>query len=340
MNTYHRHRFFSALILVLSFGRTIARIGRSQHADDSPIPLNHTRLLQDFNTDSLTGRYVNIQASHGGFLAGSGSFFSAAKPESYHNWHLRQVGNVYTIQQSSSGRFLDAHRSSQYQYSAVTRVDQSLVPIQKWTQLWAVRDHRLYGNGLSHSGHYRIQQLANRRYLEDNAYYDSDVRTGPYRDNLSQAWDIVPTGNSESYRVTTVDGRYLDAYQSSSFSATTREFQDTDTQEWIFTPVAGIFEIKKPAAPGDIDGKDLYLDAYEYSNNYKVVLREEQDNDSQLWILTPDSGFIPLSGDAYTMQQLRSLRYAQLEHEWAAELVCRDPQSSSEALRRFIITDA
>jgi len=82
---------------------------------------------------------------------------------------------------------------------------------------------------------------------------------------------------------------YLDAYTTgNNYQVVTRSKQGDATQEWIFTRVEG-----SSTADGEsvvtIQQKETgrYLDAYENSgNDYKVVTRTAQNNDSQRWHLS------------------------------------------------------
>ena len=94
-------------------------------------------------------------------------------------WLFDLVGGVCTIQQSGSGRFLDAHEHSE-DFAAVTRRAQ-----QNDTQRCVVRPL----GGFTHS----IQQLSTARFLD--GHHEAEqlrlVVTRPRQQNASQRWDIT-----------------------------------------------------------------------------------------------------------------------------------------------------
>jgi hypothetical protein len=92
---------------------------------------------------------------------------------------LTPVGGVYTVQQQSSGRFLDAYESSN-DFKAVTRPAQN-----DDSQRWVIQ---AMGND-----EFTIQQLVNGQFLDAHESSGSDfsvVTRGP-QNNDSQRWVIL-----------------------------------------------------------------------------------------------------------------------------------------------------
>lgn len=94
---------------------------------------------------------------------------------------MKMMDGTWTIQQVSSGRFLDAHEIDDgYDYRLVTRPSQGNA-----TQQWTLVD---YGGGF-----YTIQQASNGRYMEGLLTSDTDFRvvTRATRTNDYSVWRII-----------------------------------------------------------------------------------------------------------------------------------------------------
>jgi hypothetical protein len=134
---------------------------------------------------------------------------------------LPQQG-VYTIQQESSGRFLDAHQRADEDFSVVTRKEQN-----NDTQRWILMPE---GNV------YTLQQKSSGRFLDahQRAAEDFNVVTRKEQNNDTQRWILTPEGNGFTIRQQSSD-RFLDAHQRADedFAVVTRKEQNNDTQRWL-----------------------------------------------------------------------------------------------------------
>lgn len=136
---------------------------------------------------------------------------------------------IYTVQQASNNRYLDAHESSAYDWRAVTREAQN-----NPSQQWAIRQDS--------SGYYTLVQQQTQRYLDahENGKYDSGAVTRDAQNNASQQWSLIPVGNRR-YRIKRrLDALYLGAYvNGNDYHAVLRTNQPGDpSQEWILTMIA------------------------------------------------------------------------------------------------------
>jgi len=197
------------------------------------------------------------------------------------------AGGIYKVRQESSGRYLDAHHSSDQNYSVVTRSAQS-----NSTQQWLFKP---LGPVCV------VRQLSSDRYLDahQTATNDFSVVTREAQNNDTQQWRLAPLGNGSFTAAQVVNGQFLDAHQSTEndFSAVTRPAQNNNTQRWNFTVVGMVYEIQQVSS-----GRPM--DAHEDENNdFSVVTRTTQVNDTQRWVATY------LGGESYTLQQLSTGRF-------------------------------
>jgi hypothetical protein len=229
---------------------------------------------------------------------------------------LPKKPGVYTVQQKSNSRFLDAYESGN-DFSVVTRSAQNN-DSQKWsfTPL---------------GGIYKIQQKSSRRYLD--AYLDSNhdfsMVTRTAQNNTTQEWLILYLGNDRYTIQQQSNGRFADAHENSSndYFAVTRTPQNNDTQRWILTPQSDdTYTIQQVS-------NSRFLDAYEEAgDDYSVVTREAQNNDSQRWTLRQVSG-------VYRIQQKINGRFLDA-YEQAGDdysVVTREAQNNDS--QRWIVTD-
>jgi hypothetical protein len=88
---------------------------------------------------------------------------------------------VYTLQQVSNGRFLDAHTTSGNDFSVVTRTART-----DDSQRWAIQ---ALGNDT-----FTIQQLVNGQHLDawETSDHDFNVVTRTAQSNDTQRWIITP----------------------------------------------------------------------------------------------------------------------------------------------------
>lgn len=135
-----------------------------------------------------------------------------------------RLSGVYTLQQLSNRRFMDAHEVSSKDFSVVTRPAQN-----NRTQMWIFK--RLGPNT------YTIRQQSNGRYLDAHEVKsrDYDVVTRPAQNDDTQKWVLEGLGNNVYTIYQKSSGRYLDAHEVSSvdFRIVTRPAQNNDTQRWI-----------------------------------------------------------------------------------------------------------
>lgn len=94
--------------------------------------------------------------------------------------------------------------------------------------------------------------------------------------------------------------RFVDAHELSNkdHSVVTRTVQSSDFQAWVFVPVATVYTAEQVSS-------GRYLDAYEFSNDFNVVTRPNQDDNTQRWVFTAVHG----GPSAYRVQQLSSRRF-------------------------------
>jgi hypothetical protein len=245
------------------------------------------------------------------------------------------LSGVYTIQQKSNLRFVDAHESSANDFRVVTRTAQNN-DSQRWnlTQVGTVYTIRQKSSNRFVDAHeaedndfrlvtrepqnndtqrwvlldvknqpstYTIQQLSNGRFVDAHETEDNDFRlvTRPAQNNDSQRWQLSPLGGNTFTIQQLSNGRFVDAHESSAndFSLVTRPAQDNDSQRWIWQPVGGVYTIQQLS-------RGRYLDAHESSaNDFGAVTRPPQNDDSQRWVL------MYLGNQTYTIQQLLNGRY-------------------------------
>lgn len=91
-------------------------------------------------------------------------------------------------------------------------------------------------------------------------------------------------------------------YSNSSYSSQGSETEEASNLE--SNQLGGVYTIQ-PAE----SGSELYVDAYEDSKDYRLVLRGEQKNDSQKWIFTYKGEFGNGDAKTYTIQHFRNKRY-------------------------------
>ena len=242
---------------------------------------------------------------------------------------------LYTLQQRSNGRFMDAHESSGNDFSVVTRNAQNN-DTQRWMltpvgMVCTIRQlsndrfmdaHESSGNDFSvvtrnaqnndtqlwvliHSAGelctYTIQQLSNGRFLDAHHTSSNDfsVVTRAAQNNDTQRWILAPEGNDRYTIQQESSGRFMDAHESSGndFSVVTRTAQNNDTQRWILVPECGVYAIQQRSS-------DRFIDAHESSSNdFSVVTRKAQYNDTQHWVIQPSDH------DSYTIQQLSNSQF-------------------------------
>lgn len=232
--------------------------------------------------------------------------------------------SYYTIQQKSTGRFVDAYGST-HDSAAVLRFVQH-DDTQKWRFTPVPGDEDVY----------TIQQISNSRYLD--AYQNNEnendyaIVTRPMQGNATQRWRLTPQGN-DTYRIQQESSdRFMDAYDTSNhdFSLITRSQRDNDSQQWVIKPVElrGTYVIKHKT-------NSRFVDAYEDTDNdHAMVTRSRQKNATQRWVLKP------LGNNTYTIAQKSSGRFIDAYQDGTSGhnfgLVTRNEQNNDT--QKWIVT--
>lgn len=135
---------------------------------------------------------------------------------------------VVTIQQVSSGRFIDAHEFAGEDYRLVTRPAQN-----NSTQLWRMVP---LGNNI-----YTFQQMSNDRFVDAHEYAGEDYRlvTRPPQNNTTQRWLLTSVGGNVYTIQQVSNGRYVDAHENAAedYRVVTRPAQNNATQQWRIVTV-------------------------------------------------------------------------------------------------------
>ena len=221
---------------------------------------------------------------------------------------------LYTIQQKSNDRFVDAHESASKDFSVVTRTAQN-----NDTQRWVLK--RI-------GGVYTIQQKSGSRFLDahESSSKDFSVVTRTAQNNDTQRWVLAPIGNAQTIRQLS-SGRFMDAHEHSGkdFSVVSRTAQNNNTQRWILTLVGGVYTIQQKS-------NSRFLDAHESSSkDFSVVTRTAQHNDTQRWVL------LGSGTDGFTIQQLSGNRFVDAhEHSGADFRVVTRTKQNNDAQRWLV----
>jgi hypothetical protein len=181
--------------------------------------LTPTALMPGQTFNSNTGIQVHVtRALSGGFSVSITDPTDAA---------------IYTIQQKSNGRFVDAHEIEGKDFGMVSRPAQN-----NDTQRWVIIP---LGNNT-----YTMQQKSNGRFVDAHEIQQKDfaVVTRPQQHNNTQRWVFNPLGNDEYTIKQLSSGRFLDAHEiePKDFAIVTRPAQNNDTQRWVIkhTKLPGI----------------------------------------------------------------------------------------------------
>lgn len=202
---------------------------------------------------------------------------------------------VFRIQQASTNRFVDAHEHDDNgrDYGAATRSYQD-----NETQLWVVEP--VDDNTVT------LRQLSSGRFLDahEHNHRDNAMVTRPRQTSANerdtQHWVLNAVGDASTYTMMQASsGQFADAYENDDpheFRMVTRTRQSNKSQNWHFTLAGGIYRLQQTSS-------GLYVDAYQ-SDDHKMVVRQEQDNDTQLWAI------LPLEERTYRLVQVSSGRHA------------------------------
>ena len=130
---------------------------------------------------------------------------------------------VYTIQQQSNGRFMDAHEIEGKDFALVTRPAQN-----NDTQRWVLTPVGVLCT---------IQQQSNGRFVDayENAGKDFALVTRTAKNSDAQRWILTSVGTNMFTIQQKSTGRFMDAHEieGKDFALVTRPAQNNDTQRWL-----------------------------------------------------------------------------------------------------------
>jgi len=131
-----------------------------------------------------------------------------------------------TIQQKSTGRYLDAHENEDNDFRLVTRRKQ-----KNNTQIWQGTS---LGNNL-----FSLRQKSNMRFVDahNNQQRDFSLVSRPAQNNDTQRWIIKPIGSNLFTIQQKINGRFMDAHEAGGFNVVTRTSQNNNTQRWVIKPI-------------------------------------------------------------------------------------------------------
>ncbi|WP_330178825.1 RICIN domain-containing protein [Nocardia sp. NBC_01503] len=141
-----------------------------------------------------------------------------------------QPDDVVTIQQVSSGRYLDAWNDRTHDYNVVTRPKQGDVS-QQWRIHW---DDSGTGTGT-------VEQVSSHRYLDAHEIESLDYHlvTRPVQNNPTQQWRIQSIGGGKYTMQQVSSNRYVDAHEipEKDYGVVSRPAQNNTTQQFVLTVV-------------------------------------------------------------------------------------------------------
>jgi len=226
----------------------------------------------------------------------------------------------FTIQQKSSGRYLDAYEGLSDNI-AVTRPHES-----NNTQVWI----------FTHKGGntYTIRQKSNGRFLD--TYYTRTpgpdgvdkfkVATRNFQNSGTQLWRLNKYADG-SYKITSTHNRALEGLDAANdFAALANTPNNTVQQRWIIRRVGGgpvippivippivvVPPVILPLPPQPQLSGTYYIqqrsnmrfmDAHEGTRDNSVVTRPFQNNNTQMWMINP------LGNNIYIVRQRSSLMF-------------------------------
>ncbi|MBL1321185.1 MAG: RICIN domain-containing protein [Methylophaga sp.] len=130
---------------------------------------------------------------------------------------------LYTIQQQSTGRYMNAYTTKNKDFSAFTDT-LKIANEQMWYLKYISKNT------------YTIRQQGGTQYLDahTDAGHDFNVVTRPHQKNNSQKWIIKKIGNDLYTIQQKSNMQYLDAHDAGgAFSVVTRPAQNNNSQRWI-----------------------------------------------------------------------------------------------------------
>jgi hypothetical protein len=137
---------------------------------------------------------------------------------------ITQFSGIYSIQQKSSRRYMDASHSGDHRM--VTRGHQ-----RNDSQRWEIKP-------TGEQDTYTIQQKSSNRYVDASHSGDCRMVTRGQQNDDSQRWEIKPTGEQDTYTIMQKSRRaFADASHSGDHRMVTRKWQGDATQQWIIQPL-------------------------------------------------------------------------------------------------------
>ena len=136
-----------------------------------------------------------------------------------------------TIQQVSSGRWVDAHENAGQDFRLVTRAAQNNA-----TQLWRMTN---IGGQV-----YTFQQVSNDRYMDAHEFAGEDYRlvTRIAQNNDTQRWLVI---GSRRWHLHHPAGQQWHENAGEDYRLVTRTAQNNATQQWRITTIL----VEEPAPP-------------------------------------------------------------------------------------------
>lgn len=153
--------------------------------------------------------------------------------------HAQLGTGIYTIQQQSNMRYVDAEEGEPF--NVVTRESQESSPTQRFTQRWLIMEVE--------KDSYTIQQVSSMRFVDAFDSGDFNVVTRESQKDVpgqqfTQQWVIKFDAVERSYTIQQQSTmRYVDAFEEDTFQMVTRVSQDNipgqkRTQRWIISAVS------------------------------------------------------------------------------------------------------
>ncbi len=150
---------------------------------------------------------------------------------------------IVTIQQMSSGRYVDAHEHAGEDFRIVTRTAQN-----NDTQLWRMTEIS--------PNVYTFQQLSSGRYWDAHEYEGEDYRlvTRTAQNNNTQRWLVQNLGGNIYTIQQMSNGRYVDAHEHAGedYRLVTRTAQNNATQQWRIVTVLVEADPAPPPPPAPV----------------------------------------------------------------------------------------
>ena len=242
--------------------------------------------------------------------------------------NAQPLSGVYTIQQVSNDRFVDAHESNSNptnDFSLVTRTAQN-----NDTQRWRFTP---LGNDV-----YMIQQVSNDRFVDahesdSNPTNDFSLVTRTIQGNDTQQWRLTALGN-DVYTIQQVStDRFVDAHESDAnatndFTLVTRTAQNNDTQRWRILSAEG-GRLLNISTNGPVDQRGMIAGfLVEERGEFAILAESEGPNPIQDAVLTV-AEFNATTGLFETIAQ--NDNWDSLDGAAFLEIIGREPGRATDA---------